>query len=245
MEGVLLRQTNGLRVVLSLTNIMRSFSVEVDATDLEPLALLNSPCAPRCASPRFKHHQTFPGLWLKSMIRAYALKSRKHLFGANCNATFLVRIMIVGALFTPDTSCGSGPVASCRQPKFDGKFVFNCIGYDPRRLSSWRGRCLKCLRRGCAGVFPPISREQRRHGYGTNAAATDISRGTHFGAVLRSHGTGTESFWARQQSSRQHFRRPVPVACGRDHRRSKAAASVSALHWYDVAGHDLPGGRIS
>ena len=45
MEGVLLRQTNGLRVVLSLTNIMRSFSVEVDATDLEPLALLNSPCA--------------------------------------------------------------------------------------------------------------------------------------------------------------------------------------------------------
>lgn len=42
MEGVLLRQNNGLRVVLSLSHIMRSFSVEVNACDLEPLPQLSS-----------------------------------------------------------------------------------------------------------------------------------------------------------------------------------------------------------
>jgi transcription antitermination factor NusG len=42
MEGVLLRQNNGFRMVLSLTHIMRSFSVEVGVGDLEPLTLRSS-----------------------------------------------------------------------------------------------------------------------------------------------------------------------------------------------------------
>jgi transcription antitermination factor NusG len=42
MEGVLLRQNNGFRMVLSLNHIMRSFSIEVDACDLEPLTLPSS-----------------------------------------------------------------------------------------------------------------------------------------------------------------------------------------------------------
>jgi transcription antitermination factor NusG len=37
MEGVLLRKSNGFRMVLSLSHIMRSFSIEVHALDLEPL----------------------------------------------------------------------------------------------------------------------------------------------------------------------------------------------------------------
>jgi transcription antitermination factor NusG len=45
MEGVLLRQNNGCRMVLSLNHIMRSFSVEVNAYDLEPLALPSSALA--------------------------------------------------------------------------------------------------------------------------------------------------------------------------------------------------------
>jgi transcription antitermination factor NusG len=42
MEGVVLRQNNGLRVVLSFSHIMRSFSVEVNVCDLEPLPPLSS-----------------------------------------------------------------------------------------------------------------------------------------------------------------------------------------------------------
>ncbi len=42
MEGVVLRQNNGLRVVLSMSHIMRSFSVEVNECDLEPLPALSS-----------------------------------------------------------------------------------------------------------------------------------------------------------------------------------------------------------
>ena len=41
----LLRQDNGCRMVLSLNHIMRSFSVEVNAYDLEPLALPSSALA--------------------------------------------------------------------------------------------------------------------------------------------------------------------------------------------------------
>ncbi len=37
LEGVLLRKKNGLRVVLTLDQIMQSVAVEVDADDLEPL----------------------------------------------------------------------------------------------------------------------------------------------------------------------------------------------------------------
>jgi transcription antitermination factor NusG len=37
MEGVLLRRNNGVRMVLSLDHIMRSFSVEVGPGDLEPV----------------------------------------------------------------------------------------------------------------------------------------------------------------------------------------------------------------
>jgi hypothetical protein len=37
MEGVLLRMKNSLRVVLTIDQIMRSVSVEVDIADLEPI----------------------------------------------------------------------------------------------------------------------------------------------------------------------------------------------------------------
>jgi hypothetical protein len=37
MEGILLRNKNNLRVVLTINEIARSFSVEVDLEDLEPV----------------------------------------------------------------------------------------------------------------------------------------------------------------------------------------------------------------
>jgi transcription antitermination factor NusG len=37
MEGVLLRKRNNFRLVLTLTNVMRSVAVEVDADEVEPL----------------------------------------------------------------------------------------------------------------------------------------------------------------------------------------------------------------
>jgi transcription antitermination factor NusG len=42
VEGILVRQKNDLRVVLTLDTIMRSVAVEVDADDIEPA---NAPAA--------------------------------------------------------------------------------------------------------------------------------------------------------------------------------------------------------
>ena len=52
MTGIVIRRKNGCRLVLSLDLIMKSFSVEIGANDLEPLAPLASVIATRAIDRR-------------------------------------------------------------------------------------------------------------------------------------------------------------------------------------------------